>query len=457
MADLDRLDALARAYDTEVHKIRQALQAFGAQMWAGLPDYRDDAIDILAAAVVPRVLAGQVQTAELTRAYLVECARELGLSTDVPPVNRQTVTTMRGVPPTRVYRRPGLTVWTALSQGKPVPAAVDAGRLRLEQLIGGDLQNAKRVQSRATMQASGGQYYRRVLTGRENCALCVVASTQRYHVKDLLPIHPGCDCSVGPLPPGMGMDQVIDEELLEAVHEAVAAATGASDRGARSPDYHDILVQTEHGEYGPVIAFKGTRSSRRKVLETRAAAAAPPGKPPRKPPAPSSAASGKSGGRRPQESAEERYTRQRRLKSDLSALEPSKTLPREVLESHEIDFLERFEARGERARWIRRDTRGYTSTNDFTWLTNGEIVCELKSTTAKYSSIKSHIQDAVLKARDNHGVVKDVFVIDLGPRRLTDKLRTQLSRYNANIKDGHIRRLYVMSSDGADLVEISLV
>ena len=55
------------------------------------------------------------------------------------------------VPPTRVYRRPGLAVWTALSQGKPVPAAVDAGRLRLEQLIGGDLQNAKRVQSRATM------------------------------------------------------------------------------------------------------------------------------------------------------------------------------------------------------------------------------------------------------------------------------------------------------------------
>ena len=123
MADLDRLDALARAYDAEVHKIRQALQAFGAQMWASLPDYRDDAIDALAAAVVPRVLAGQVQTAELTRAYLVECARELGLSTDVPPVDRQAVTTMRGVPPTRVYRRPGLAVWTALSQGKPVPAA----------------------------------------------------------------------------------------------------------------------------------------------------------------------------------------------------------------------------------------------------------------------------------------------------------------------------------------------
>ena len=284
MGDLDRLDALARAYDAEVHKVRQALQDFGAQVWAGLPDYRDDAIDALAAALVPRVLAGQVHTAELTRAYLVECARELGLSTDVPPVDRQAVTTMRGVPPAEVYQRPGRTVWTALSQGRPVAQAVAAGGLRLTQLIGGDLQNAKRVQSRATMRASGGEYYRRVLTGRENCALCVVASTQRYHVKDLLPIHPGCDCSVSPLPPGMGMDQVIDEELLEAVHDAVARATGASDRGARSPDYRDILVQTEHGEYGPVISFKGTRAERRKALRTRTAAAAPPGGPPRRPP-----------------------------------------------------------------------------------------------------------------------------------------------------------------------------
>ena len=261
-ADLDRLDALARVYDAEVHKIRKTLQTFASRMWAGLPDYRDDAIEALVAAVAQRVLAGQVQTAELTRAYLVECARELGLRTDAPPVDRKAVTALRGVPPERVYRRPGVTVWTALSQGKPLDQAVDAGKLRLEQLIGGDLQNAKRVQSRATMRASGNQYYRRVLTGRENCALCVIASTQRYHVEDLLPIHPGCDCSVSPLPPGMGMSQVIDEELLEAVHDAVAEHTGASDRGARDPDYRKLIVQSEHGEYGPTIAFKPKTDTR---------------------------------------------------------------------------------------------------------------------------------------------------------------------------------------------------
>ena len=160
-------------------------------------------------------------------------------------------------------------------------------------------------------------------------------------------------------------------------------------------------------------------------------------------------------GRRGNESEAERYARQKRLWSDMSDLEPHDGLPREVLESHELDFLERFEARGERVRWVRKDPRR-RSTNDFVWVTYNELVCELKATKDKYSSIKSHIQRAVTSARDNHGVVKDVFVIDLGPFRLSDKLRRQLGNYNANVEDGRIRRLFVLSGSGADLTEIDL-
>ena len=160
-------------------------------------------------------------------------------------------------------------------------------------------------------------------------------------------------------------------------------------------------------------------------------------------------------GRRGNESEAERYARQKRLWSDMSDLEPHDGLPREVLESHELDFLERFEARGERVRWVRKDPRR-RSTNDFVWVTYNELVCELKATKDKYSSIKSHIQRAVTSARDNHDVVKDVFVIDLGPFRLSDKLRRQLGNYNANVEDGRIRRLFVLSGSGADLTEIDL-
>lgn len=452
MADLDRLDALARAYDAAVHKIRQDLTAFASQMWASMPDYRDEAVETMARALAPRVLAGQLQTAELTRAYLIGCASELGLTVTAPAIDREAVIGMRGVDPLKVYQRPGMTTWTALSRGKTLEQAVSAGGLRLTQLIGGDLQNAKRVQSRDTMRATGGRYYRRILTGRENCALCVIASTQRYHVENLLPIHPGCDCNVGPLPAGMAVDQVIDAETLEAAHKAVEARTGASDRGGRLPEYKDIILTTEHGEYGPVISFKETRQDRRKATRTKEPDKALGRAREPKMSGPTPAATRRN---RPPEIQAERLRRQRRLRSDLSDLAPAPGLTQEVLESHEIDFLERFEARGERARWIRKDP-GRRSTNDFVWLTRGETVCELKCTATKYSSIRGHIQKAVLSARDNHGVVKDVFVIDLGPYRLSEKLRRQLSRYNANVKDGRIRRLFVMSGDGAQLEEINL-
>mgnify|MGYP000849322316 FL=1 len=54
------------------------------------------------------------------------------------------------------------------------------------------------------------------------------------------------------------------------------------------------------------------------------------------------------------------------------------------------------------------------------------------------------------------GVVKDVFIVDLGPHRLTRKLSNQLSRYNLAKDRGHIRRLFVMSRNGEDFEEITL-
>ncbi|MDY5151345.1 hypothetical protein R6G85_02435 [Actinotignum urinale] len=139
--------------------------------------------------------------------------------------------------------------------------------------------------------------------------------------------------------------------------------------------------------------------------------------------------------------------RQKKLLSDTAD---------EVLEPHEIEFLEKFEKLGHHARWIPIDVKYRKSTNDFVWLDLDSEICELKVTSAKYSTIKSHIKSSVIKARDNHEVTKDFFVIDLGDKELTSKLRNQLSKYNARVTDGHIRRLWVMSSKGAFFEEINL-
>lgn len=282
MPDLDSLNRLAEAYDSQVHAIRQQITAFGQAYWDSLPHYRASAVEDMIEAITPRVTAGQLRIADLTRAYLAQCARELGWKVVLPPIDQGEIRGARGVDPRVVYRRPAVDVYTALAAGKSLPQAAAEGRLRLTQLIGGDMQLAKVHASRQSMKGypAEGQFYRRVLTGRENCALCVVASTQRYYRDDLMPIHPGCDCGVQPLPPGLAVNQVIDEDLLEQVHQITADRLGVSDRGGRSPDYRKLLTVSEHGEYGPTLSWAQPKA--KPAPKTKVGESEPP-KPPKPP------------------------------------------------------------------------------------------------------------------------------------------------------------------------------
>lgn len=250
-------------YQAAVEQVRARLSRVADTVWAGLGSYRDADIDRLVRLVVPHVRAGQVQVANLTAAYF----RALGAAA---PVDAAVVTGGRGVPAEDVYRRPGTTVYTELAQGKPVGDAIAAGGERLLSLVMTDLQMAKVRQAQRSLSSAGVAAFRRVLTGRENCALCVIASTQRYHRGDLLPIHPGCDCSVDTLPKGWDPDaQVIDQNLLDLTHDTIAAKIGRSELSARDlglgktdsrgrpiSDYTDLIATRTHGEYGPTLAWR---------------------------------------------------------------------------------------------------------------------------------------------------------------------------------------------------------
>lgn len=131
----------------------------------------------------------------------------------------------------------------------------------------------------------------------------------------------------------------------------------------------------------------------------------------------------------------------------------------ETLKPHEIEFAERMQGRRQTLEWIPTPKPTATNprpvaTNDFTW--QGEQ-WELKSTAAKYGTIKTRIQKAVRSARDNHGVTKENFFIDLGKRSLPPNLRAQLALYNQRVRDGRIKSLWIMSRDGAELEEIHLL
>lgn len=196
----------------------------------------------------------KLQAARLQVAFYQEMAKAAGEKFITPAIlaGDLTVEKLRnGTEAVTVYRRPFVDVYTALKEGKTVTAAIEAGALRISSLVATDIQLARR---NAGFAARGKNDrivgYARTLTGSENCALCYVASTQRYHVKDLLPIHPGCDCGEMPIYGNQDPGQVIDEIRLNATHEAIAARFGEANYGGAG--YEQIAIR-EHGELGPML------------------------------------------------------------------------------------------------------------------------------------------------------------------------------------------------------------
>lgn len=251
-------------YNDAVFTVRSRVEQFARTAWLTAGSWRDADIDRLVKLIVPRVQAGQIQTAQLTAAYLAS-VQTIRTGERVSPVAvvREEVTAARGVAAEVVYRRPAATMYAGLAKGALVGAAIEQGAQRLVSLVATDHQLAKTTQARRSLSGSGFKFMRRTLTGRENCALCAIASTQRYGVQDLLPIHPGCDCGVDTVEVGRDPGQVLEPERLELIHAAIEAQFGGTDRGAKyldggsdRSDFLDLITVRKHGELGPLLTWR---------------------------------------------------------------------------------------------------------------------------------------------------------------------------------------------------------
>lgn len=242
-------------YQRTVANVRTTVVARGLRLWENLPDYRDSDIDRFVAQIVPVVQAGKLRTATVTAAYLRQSAKAQGDFAPMVFAGRDEILGSRKVDPVEEYRRPAKSLYLALSNGDDFLTAVNSGASRLKVLLETDLQVAKTTQSRASLQSGGYTYYRRVLSGSENCALCAIASTQRYKVSELMPIHGHCDCSVEAVSAGYDPGQVLDPDLLSAVHQHIEATGGTVDASASTEDYRQLITFHDNGEYGPVLVW----------------------------------------------------------------------------------------------------------------------------------------------------------------------------------------------------------
>lgn len=273
------------AHQSAVAAVRKHTADYADLLWKAQTGFRDADVANFTRRMVPVVQAAQVRTASLTSSYMAQIeAAKSGAKVQPVPVVRADIVGARGVDPVEVYTRPAVTVRTALSKGDMYNVAIEQGLARLQSIVSTDMQMSKVRQADSSMRRSKFQYFARTLTGSENCALCTIASTQRYKRGNLMPIHPGCDCGIEPLPKGMYNAQVIDQNLLDRTHQQIADKFGRSDPSARQlnqgkyvnynttgsdarggtrfgknerlADYTDLITSHDHGEYGPTLAWR---------------------------------------------------------------------------------------------------------------------------------------------------------------------------------------------------------
>jgi hypothetical protein len=256
--------ALTERYDTLSTSLRDRLVQFVLDAFDSLGSYRDSDAAEFIERVLPVVLGAQQTMGQITDAYLSTLIADM-MGGAAASAGVQLSEALRGVDPAEVYHRPFVTMYSALAAGHDYATALGQGRKRLLSITETDLQLARTHAAQQSMTRSGARYFRRRLTGKSNCALCVIASTQRYRVENLMPIHPGCDCKPEPLGDGES-GHTVDTELLREAHDAIAAAGETVDRagnvigrtasGKRIRDYTNIVITREHGEYGPLLAVR---------------------------------------------------------------------------------------------------------------------------------------------------------------------------------------------------------
>lgn len=236
---------LLAAYTTTTVAVRARVEMSVRGAWSGLDAWRTPDISRFARQVAPVVTGGQRQIAALTDGYLAAMtAAKLGRPYRPTGIPKSTIGAIRGdVTPIDVYERTGPTVWTALSRGYTIDEAAGQGLGRALIAVATDLQLAKTFATRYALERNDNVVgYRRVPDGAA-CDLCLLASTQRYHVEDLMPIHDRCACDVEPLFGEHDPGQVIDRDLLDRLNAAQDSGT-------------DVAVH-DHGELGPVLTVAG--------------------------------------------------------------------------------------------------------------------------------------------------------------------------------------------------------
>lgn len=232
--DTAQAGALTEAHIAAQERLRQFAAAGVVAAWTGLPGYDEQNVPEFLSKAVPVVDAAQRAAVSVTEAYI---ARAIGRRTIGVDAQRLIGAAVRnGTAPAEVYRRPFVTVWSALKDGTLYEDAVRAGLERASVAAETDVQLSMRQTltevARVDRTILG---YRRVPDANA-CEFCRLVAGQRYRTDQLMPLHPRCGCSV-------------DVITAENRHEF----TGNPSNDLSVTENGVTAAVREHGELGPML------------------------------------------------------------------------------------------------------------------------------------------------------------------------------------------------------------
>lgn len=214
--------------------------------WSSLGSWDSADVEGFMRRVIPIVTGGQAMTARMVDVYISQILTEMtGETVNTVGLRTPDLKDLRGVPLDEVYRRPFVEMWTSLKNGALFEDAYQAGLNRVAELADDDLSLAYRKASTLAFEKQPRvKGYRRVVRPEMSkggtCPLCHLASENKYHKSDLLPIHTHCRCAVMPI---VGANDP-------------ASRLNAEDLGSL-PTPTEKPVTRIHGELGPILQVSG--------------------------------------------------------------------------------------------------------------------------------------------------------------------------------------------------------
>lgn len=193
---------LAEAHIEAQRRLREFAENAIATVWHRLPGYDEEHVDPFVASIAPIILATQRQSVSVTDAFLAAALQRRPLG--VPREEASGSAARAGAEPEHVYRRPFVTVWTALQAGTEWEQAVAQGLNRARSIAATDVQLAMRRTLQSVGERDEGLMGFKRVANPGACSFCLTVNGAQFRKQDPMPLHPLCGCGVEPVPYARG-------------------------------------------------------------------------------------------------------------------------------------------------------------------------------------------------------------------------------------------------------------